>query len=402
MASTLVEATRSAHEEVERLELLIVQCLEDDDPLTSRRDRLIRNHRVRQMIDSITSTTNRLIDTYEDKDNARKEEIASLGTDVFSAFYGRLKEICEYHRKHPASHDANAGYDQYEALPVIKFTGEEGFGRYLDLHALYNQYINSKFGKPIDYSAYLDAFSQMQNIPLKLKSARQYRKYMENLLEYLMDFFRRIEPLQDVDRIFSKLLVQDNNYPDIALMEAKINKLCHLLSKTIEETKQNIVKRQALICKEMERDRMEEEEEEETTQFDTENDGEEQPVVYNPLKLPMGWDGKPIPFWLYKLHGLDQEFKCEICRGSSYWGRRAFERHFQESRHQRGMRQLGIPYTKDFNEIRSIEEALALWNILQQRKAQNNWCQDLEEFEDRDGNIYHKKIYVDLQCQGLV
>ena len=36
-------------------------------------------------------------------------------------------------------------------------------------------------------------------------------------------------------------------------------------------------------------------------------------MLYNPLKLPLGWDGKPIPFWLYKLHGLNQEFKCEIC-----------------------------------------------------------------------------------------
>ena len=49
---------------------------------------------------------------------------------------------------------------------------------------------------------------------------------------------------------------------------------------------------------------------------------------YNPKSLPMGWDGKPIPYWLYKLHGLGQEFKCEICGGASYWGRRAFEKHF--------------------------------------------------------------------------
>ena len=51
--------------------------------------------------------------------------------------------------------------------------------------------------------------------------------------------------------------------------------------------------------------------------------------VYNPLKLPLGWDGKPIPYWLYKLHGLNMEFKCEICGNASYWGRRAFERHFK-------------------------------------------------------------------------
>ena len=40
---------------------------------------------------------------------------------------------------------------------------------------------------------------------------------------------------------------------------------------------------------------------------------EEDEFIYNPLKLPLGWDGKPIPYWLYKLHGLNLEFKCEIC-----------------------------------------------------------------------------------------
>lgn len=40
-------------------------------------------------------------------------------------------------------------------------------------------------------------------------------------------------------------------------------------------------------------------------QAESESDDEEQ-QIYNPLKLPMGWDGKPIPYWLYKLHGLGQ------------------------------------------------------------------------------------------------
>lgn len=38
---------------------------------------------------------------------------------------------------------------------------------------------------------------------------------------------------------------------------------------------------------------------------ESESEDEEQ-QIYNPLKLPMGWDGKPIPYWLYKLHGLGQ------------------------------------------------------------------------------------------------
>jgi len=93
---------------------------------------------------------------------------------------------------------------------------------------------------------------------------------------------------------------------------------------------------------------------------DDDSDDDEAPI-YNPLNLPLGWDGKPIPFWLYKLHGLGQEFKCEICGNESYWGRRSFDRHFQESRHAYGMRCLGIPNTKHFHDITLIEDARALY-----------------------------------------
>jgi len=68
---------------------------------------------------------------------------------------------------------------------------------------------------------------------------------------------------------------------------------------------------------------------------------------------------RPIPYWLYKLHGLGIEYKCEICGNYSYWGRRAFERHFQEWRHAYGMKCLRIPNTIHFKEITSINDALA-------------------------------------------
>lgn len=62
-----------------------------------------------------------------------------------------------------------------------------------------------------------------------------------------------------------------------------------------------------------------------------EEEEEEEEQVYNPLKLPLGWDGKPIPYWLYKLHGLGVEYSCEICGNFVYMGRKAFDRHFQVS-----------------------------------------------------------------------
>merc|ERR1740139_1637531 len=92
-------------------------------------------------------------------------------------------------------------------------------------------------------------------------------------------------------------------------------------------------------------------------------DDTERPI-YNPLNLPLGWDGKPIPFWLYKLHGLGIEYKCEICGNYSYWGRRAFERHFSEWRHAFGMRCLKIPNTSHFKEITKIEDAITLYEKL--------------------------------------
>jgi len=190
---------------------------------------------------------------------------------------------------------------------------------------------------------------------------------------------------------------KDDLKKEIALIEVKMRRLCEILDEVIVRTKENAEKKLTLTYEEMEAER-----EEEEVQADSESDDEDQ-QIYNPLKLPMGWDGKPIPYWLYKLHGLGQEFKCEICGNHSYWGRRAYERHFKEWRHQHGMRCLGIPNTKNFNEITSIEEAKGLWERIQSKQGLNKWRPDLEEeYEDKDGNIYNKKTYTDLQRQGLI
>ena len=90
-----------------------------------------------------------------------------------------------------------------------------------------------------------------------------------------------------------------------------------------------------------------------------EEDEEEAGPVYNPLNLPLDFDGKPIPYWLYRLHGLNLHFSCGICGGEVYKGRREFDRHFQESRHAAGMKALGIPNTRHFHDITSIDAARA-------------------------------------------
>ena len=63
---------------------------------------------------------------------------------------------------------------------------------------------------------------------------------------------------------------------------------------------------------------------------------EDDDIPYNPKNLPLGWDGKPIPYWLYKLHGLNISYNCEICGNFTYKGPKAFQRHFAEWRHAHG------------------------------------------------------------------
>lgn len=91
----------------------------------------------------------------------------------------------------------------------------------------------------------------------------------------------------------------------------------------LSDSKQNVERKSALTAREREQE-LEEAAEAEEKPADVEpQEGEEDDdgKIYNPLKLPLGWDGKPIPYWLYKLHGLGVEYKCEICSDYVYMGR---------------------------------------------------------------------------------
>ncbi|KAF8821742.1 putative splicesome-associated protein [Cardiosporidium cionae] len=196
----------------------------------------------------------------------------------------------------------------------------------------------------------------------------------------------------------------------IAKLEAFIQRYKDLLSETFERTIEHLQKKQSRSDREL-IDQEEESEGEEIDPMklageiqneDSEDEDDEKPV-YNPLNLPLGWDGKPIPFWLYKLHGLGTEFKCEICGNYSYWGRRAFERHFQEWRHAFGMRSLKIPNTVHFKEITRIEDAITLYEKLKKQADFNAFMSEHEiECEDSQGNVMSARAYDDLRRQGLL
>ncbi|KAJ4148498.1 hypothetical protein LMH87_002964 [Akanthomyces muscarius] len=134
---------------------------------------------------------------------------------------------------------------------------------------------------------------------------------------------------------------------------------------------------------------------------DDENDEDDK--IYNPLKLPPGWDGKPIPYWLYRLHGLGVELTCEICGNYVYMGRRSFDKHFNEARHIYGLKCLGITNTALFRDITGIDEALRLWEKIQKTEKKAKVDEgSVVQMEDGEGNVMPEKVYYDLQKQGLL
>jgi len=192
-----------------------------------------------------------------------------------------------------------------------------------------------------------------------------------------------------------------------ALLTHLTTSLLISLAPTINDTKSNVERRFSLTAREREQELMEQSkptpQPNNTSGEAGQADEDEEERIYNPLKLPLGWDGKPIPYWLYKLHGLGVEYRCEICSDHVYMGRKNFDRHFQESRHAFGMRALGLPNTKHFHEITRIEDALSLAEKLKQEGRHEIFEQEtMEELEDDEGNVYNRKTYEDLKKQGLI
>jgi splicing factor 3A subunit 3 len=100
-----------------------------------------------------------------------------------------------------------------------------------------------------------------------------------------------------------------SNRKKTAWIEYKIISLTEIIMDIVIATKKHAEKQQTRNIEEKNNEILEEEYGTLTDINEEENDEKEDDgPIYNPLNLPLGWDGKPIAYWLYKLHGLGQEF----------------------------------------------------------------------------------------------
>lgn len=349
--------------------------------------------------------------------------------------------------------------------PVL-FSDEESAGRFLDLQTHFRQYLNFSTNRSILYYQYVrdkltDEFDK--DIPISIRWSRKYEEYLSSLLEYLRDFATRAHPLDRIDRhietatenareqIISELsaLREKNISPETLLQNEEQYRIKETLARLglksggkplekakrlwnasdqqifgksaiynrviaflagellVEERDATVVKienKLSLSYQEIEAERKSAEAATLNSTAIGEDDlNEVESTIYNPKDVPLGWDGKPIPYWMYKLHGLNHEFKCEICGGATYKGPRAFERHFTDSTHVSGLRRLGISYSKSFMMITGIHDALTLQQRLHGSQSELEFDKEREvEVEDSQGNVMNLKTMKDLKRQGLL
>ena len=233
-----------------------------------------------------------------------------------------------------------------------------------------------------------------QNVYNNVKKSKKY----QNALKRLESSGEKVAENGDAPASDKAAELRRSKDKTLASQEALLRLYATILAGVRKETKAEIERKSALTAREREQE-LEEAQYEEFTSNPIEEvvqeEKDDEGKIYNPLKLPLGWDGKPIPFWLFKLHGLGVEYECEICSGKVYNGRKNFEKHFQEGTHAYGMRALGLPNTKHFHEITKIADALALAEKLKiQGRQETQANATVEEIEDDQGNVLR---YEDIQ-----
>jgi splicing factor 3A subunit 3 len=428
--------------------------------------------------------------------------VQSISTgEPLEEFYKQLAEIKTFHAKYPNEPVENLERAYKKKAPVEgetttseidnMFTGEEAFGRFLDLTTIHELYLNLPSIKRLSYLQYLDSFDSFVpphlNVKRPDKLTDQYFTYVGQLSSYLERFMRRTRPLEDLERLFTsfdedfvkewdenevsgwkidiapangpavdgiwcadceKEFKNENVYKGhlsgkkhikaaglraarqadagaesngssargsnplrlkeraIAEREYRVKRLAAAMSQERSDTRVNVERKQGMTERErqMELDSLFAETSSSAPQAgDSDSESDDDEKIYNPLKLPLAWDGKPIPFWLYKLHGLGVEFRCEICGNYVYMGRRAFDKHFNEARHIYGLKCLGITNTTLFREITGIDDARKLWTkITTDKKKAKADDGGVVQMEDAEGNVMPEKVYYDLQKQGLL
>lgn len=233
----ILERQRNAHEDIERMEQAIVVRLAEE-PRT-RYESLLTEHQVAEFLTGIQQQSELLTESYRDENKyssssensantyrARLKEIESMSgsTNEFDQFYKQLAELKDIHRRHPnlQVEDLEKNYrkrsreemeeDRTTAIEpgltvaiTSMFTGEESWGRFLDLNTFHELFLNLKGVRTnLTYIEYLKSFQGFRHLRRQTKN-EDYLKYLIQLQGYLESFLKRVQPIVNHDKLMHKI-----------------------------------------------------------------------------------------------------------------------------------------------------------------------------------------------------
>eukprot|EP00158_Paraphelidium_tribonemae_P004800 Partr_v1_DN26974_c0_g1_i3_m7410 putative Splicing factor 3A subunit 3 len=205
---SILEQQRAFFEETNRLELAISKEL--SSKTKSHKEKIKQEHRISRYLERALHRNSQLVDLYDDVDGSRKREIDSiLAATEFHEFYKRLKDIKDYHRRNPdepaellESEFKRVDKSREDAELEVMFTGEENFGKLLDLNEVFQLFANlPDTDDHIDYLTFLDRVGDASFVSNVTRSSGAYRRYLDALVAYLEGFLARAQPLLNIGQI---------------------------------------------------------------------------------------------------------------------------------------------------------------------------------------------------------
>lgn len=186
MATSTIERVRMLHEDVEIFEKAVAEelvaratmksvraapCVRPAPPRVGpahsvvaprsrlprraqRPDQIMSDHTTHALLGQITARRAQLVALYEDADGSLREDVDEMtGEGAIDAFYERLARAREAHAgSEPVPVAADAEEQMLaavlEAEPAVAFSGEEGDGRFVDLHGCHEAFVNLRGIKP--------------------------------------------------------------------------------------------------------------------------------------------------------------------------------------------------------------------------------------------------------------
>eukprot|EP01029_Cantina_marsupialis_P030317 TRINITY_DN816_c0_g1_i2.p1 TRINITY_DN816_c0_g1~~TRINITY_DN816_c0_g1_i2.p1 ORF type:complete len:271 (-),score=77.58 TRINITY_DN816_c0_g1_i2:294-1106(-) len=161
------------------------------EEVDTSREKIQRQHQIKQLAASVADVAKKVEEGFRDENNVRADKLKAMAKDPLNMFNQELDDIL------------NMGTEETSAFPAfedpkpkVSFTGEERWGKHIDLHPQHLKFINIvKEHEEMPYSWYLSKVMNFSSVDEQIRRSPEWKEYITDLMNYLKEFFHKTHPL---------------------------------------------------------------------------------------------------------------------------------------------------------------------------------------------------------------